>query len=311
MSRTTARASSPTRSRRARSGSSVNPTTGAITKTNVGFQPCFGGPGTNGGQGAACGTVAAPNPLLVNEGHDSTMEFSEGNYGLLQGALEYSQDVTPPQTTIEYSAAQTAGDPINFRFDWVDEPSVIYYTTDGSTPTVVDCENPTGSTRCYRNQGPRRPGEVLTLSALGAHTIKWMSVDIKGNQEAVQSQRLLVAADDADGHGRRHGAGDAALSLGAPASFGPFTPGIDFDYSASMTANVISTAGDATAVGGRSELDQHGQAGQRHVRAGAAAAGLGVEPVRDRRGVRSGRWLGQPDVAAHVRRPDQQRPGHA
>jgi hypothetical protein len=67
---------------------SVNPTTGAISKSNVGFQPCFGGPGTNGGQGASCGSVAAPNPLLVNEGHDSTMEFTEGNYGLLQGALE-------------------------------------------------------------------------------------------------------------------------------------------------------------------------------------------------------------------------------
>ena len=32
-----------------------------------------------------------PNPLMVNEGHDSTMEFADGNYGLLQGALEYSQ----------------------------------------------------------------------------------------------------------------------------------------------------------------------------------------------------------------------------
>jgi hypothetical protein len=221
---------------------SVNPTTGAISKTNVGFQPCFGGPGTNGGQGAACGTVAAPNPLLVNEGHDSTMEFTEGNYGLLQGALEYAQDVTPPQTKIEYSAAQTAGDPINYRFDWVDEPSVIYYTTDGSTPTVVDCDNPTGPTRCYGNQGPRRPGEVLTLSALGAHTIKWMSVDIKGNQEAVQSQRLLVAADDAEANVGGTVPATLALSLGAPASFSPFTPGIDFDYTASMTANVITTA---------------------------------------------------------------------
>ena len=29
----------------------VNPTTGAISRTNVGFQPCFAGPGTQGGQG--------------------------------------------------------------------------------------------------------------------------------------------------------------------------------------------------------------------------------------------------------------------
>jgi PKD repeat protein len=37
-----------------------------------------------------------------------------------------------------------------------------------------------------------------------------------------------------------------ALSLGTPASFGPFVPGVGKVYDASMTANVISTAGDAT-----------------------------------------------------------------
>jgi hypothetical protein len=36
-----------------------------------------------------------------------------------------------------------------------------------------------------------------------------------------------------------------SLTLGAPASFGAFTPGLGKDYTASMTANVISTAGDA------------------------------------------------------------------
>src|SRR3954447_25167851 len=37
-----------------------------------------------------------------------------------------------------------------------------------------------------------------------------------------------------------------ALTLGAPASFGAFTPGVAKDYAASQSANVISTAGDAT-----------------------------------------------------------------
>ncbi len=37
-----------------------------------------------------------------------------------------------------------------------------------------------------------------------------------------------------------------SLTLGAPASFGAFMPGVARDYTASTTANVISTAGDAT-----------------------------------------------------------------
>src|SRR6185295_13455488 len=37
-----------------------------------------------------------------------------------------------------------------------------------------------------------------------------------------------------------------SLTLGTPASFGPFTPGVARDYLATTTANVISTAGDAT-----------------------------------------------------------------
>src|SRR4051794_11641977 len=37
-----------------------------------------------------------------------------------------------------------------------------------------------------------------------------------------------------------------SLSLGAPAAFGPFTPGVTKDYTASTTATVISTAGDGT-----------------------------------------------------------------
>jgi hypothetical protein len=50
-----------------------------------------------------------------------------------------------------------------------------------------------------------------------------------------------------DGGGGAGGSVPATLglTLGAPASFGAFTPGADHDYSASTTANVISTAGDA------------------------------------------------------------------
>ena len=37
-----------------------------------------------------------------------------------------------------------------------------------------------------------------------------------------------------------------ALTLGAPATFGAFTPGVSKDYTAATTATVLSTAADAT-----------------------------------------------------------------
>ena len=185
----------------------LNSTTGQITKSNVGFQPCFAGPGTQGGQGAACAT----NPLIVNEGHDSTMEFADGNYGMLQGALEYHKDATAPQTGIEFSAERATSAPINYRFTWINEPSVIRYTTDGSTPTMVNCDAPTGSTRCFNNQGPRRPAEVLQITRLGVHDVKWFATDLKGNQSAVQTQRFLIGPEQ---DVERLGAGDAVADAG-------------------------------------------------------------------------------------------------
>ena len=86
------------------------------------------------------------------------MEFAEGNFGMIQGALDYHNDTTAPQTTIEYSAERTAGGPIDYRFNWVNEPSVIYYTTDGSTPTKVDCDAPTGVVALLQQPGSAPAG---------------------------------------------------------------------------------------------------------------------------------------------------------
>ena len=56
---------------------------------------------------------------------------------------------------------------------------------------------------------------------------------------------LSVDATDGGGTGGTVPA-TLGLTLGTSASFGPFTPGVAQDYNASTTANVISTAGDAT-----------------------------------------------------------------
>ena len=80
-----------------------------------------------------------------------------------------------------------------------------------------------------------------------------------------------------------------SLSLGAPASFGAFTPGVARTYDASTTANVISTAGDAALSVADPELERDRAPGQRRVLAAHAAGGQGGERRRYRRGVRPGR----------------------
>jgi len=64
-------------------------------------------------------------------------------------------------------------------------------------------------------------------------------VEFKGNGVTVQKTT-------ADGSAGGTVPATLSLSLGAPATFGAFTPGVAKTYEASATANVISTAGDAT-----------------------------------------------------------------
>ena len=69
---------------------------------------------------------------------------------------------------------------------------------------------------------------------------------MKGNQSAVKSQRLLVAADDADGTVGGNVPATLALTLGTLPAFSAFAPGVARDYNTTGTATVLSTAGDAT-----------------------------------------------------------------
>jgi hypothetical protein len=290
-----------------------NLTTGT-TATEVGFQPCYAGVGTGGGQGSCPASGA-----MSNEGHEESLEFAAGNYGLVESAYDYGQDVTPPSISIDTDGVTQDKTPINFRFKWDTEPAVIHYTTDGTTPTL--------SSPTYNAQRARSVGQVIALSTPGVNTVKWFGVDMKGNQSAVQSKSFLLdqvaptvtvnipegavytqgqpvpltfsCADDTGGSGIASCVGSTAsgsnlptgtagmqvltitatdnvgnvtvktvhyrvldatntngtvggnvsstlaLTMGTPAAFGVFTPGLAKDYTASMTATVVSTAGDA------------------------------------------------------------------
>jgi hypothetical protein len=86
---------------------------------------------------------------------------------------------------------------------------------------------------------------TVDTSTVGRQTFTVTAVDKAGNttNHAVNYMVNSIATQAPAG-----GAVAATLSLtmGAPAQFGVFVPGVAREYTATTTANVISTAGDAT-----------------------------------------------------------------
>jgi hypothetical protein len=102
-----------------------------------------------------------------------------------------------------------------------------------------------GKATIVRALSPGGNGTVL----LGTNIVT--RLHSKGTQPQFGRALLWAAAPTATVTGSDGGVGGTvpatlALTLGAPATFGAFTPGVAKTYDASTTATVISTAGDAT-----------------------------------------------------------------
>jgi hypothetical protein len=243
------------------------------------------------------------------------MEFANGNYALLESALEYQRDTTAPESQATGDAVSNVAQNVTFTSN---EAAGIFYTLDGSTPTTESTE--------WKPNRPRELPDPIEIS--DDATLKWIAVDFKGNTSEVQSKTFLIdtalptisltgfdegqtftqgqpvavtytCADEDGGSGIASCTGTTAsggnldtsqpgtftytvtatdeagnvatltrsytvipatnedggvsgdvpatlsLTLGTPATFGTFVPGVEDTYEASTTANVISTAGDA------------------------------------------------------------------
>lgn len=121
-----------------------NPQTGQYEE--VGFQPDFA------------------------EGHDEAMEFANGQIGILDVALAYEKDKRSPTSTLSITGHDATSTKFTFT---TSEPATVYYTVDGSTPTL--------SSPKLKSAGLREGPESITLTK--TTEVKWFSVDIAGNIE--------------------------------------------------------------------------------------------------------------------------------
>jgi hypothetical protein len=118
-------------------------------------------------------------PLYDPEGKAEALEFAAGNIGLLESAFDYALDTTPPE--VRMTGATSARTPVETTFEYVNEPSVIHYTMDGSAPTE--------SSPLWDATGPREPGKVFHVTQ--TTTFRWIAEDIKGNVSTGR-QRFVI-----------------------------------------------------------------------------------------------------------------------
>ncbi|HEY6892424.1 MAG TPA: CocE/NonD family hydrolase [Solirubrobacter sp.] len=106
-------------------------------------------------------------------------------------------------------------------------------------PTATDAQDPSPTVTCTKASG--------TKFVVGTTTVTCSAADANGNAAAETRSFNVTVVDITTASGDAGGTVPATLSLtlGAPATFGVFTPGVTKDYTASTTANVISSAGDA------------------------------------------------------------------
>ncbi len=108
-------------------------------------------------------------PDYATEGKFEALEFTAGNVGLLESAYQYHVDKQPPRVKMTNGGFNRG--PVYTTFTYVNEPSVIRYTLDGSKPDL--------NSTLWDSSGTREPGQVFYITS--DTKFRWMATDIKGN----------------------------------------------------------------------------------------------------------------------------------
>ncbi|GAA3819665.1 M14 family zinc carboxypeptidase [Sphaerisporangium flaviroseum] len=104
------------------------------------------------------------------EGHEEAMEFATGQIAILEVARAFAADKDRPDSRLKVTGR--TGTSATFTFE-IDEPANVYYTLDGSRPTL--------SSPKLTSSGMREGTQQLTVTR--TTDVHWFAVDIAGNVE--------------------------------------------------------------------------------------------------------------------------------
>ncbi|WP_169542310.1 ThuA domain-containing protein [Solirubrobacter soli] len=185
------------------------------------------------------GTATASNTDPVGGGvHRSAI--TAGDWLQLNGPFNLFQINSVSFRYSDGTAGRTAGSPlaaVDIREDSITGPVIATanLASTGGTGVWATSSTPIASSGRHELFVTFR---LVTGGQTGANVVNLNYLEFAGNGVTVQE----VSAPGSAGGSVSP---TLALSLGTAASFGAFTPGVAKTYTASTTANVISTAGDA------------------------------------------------------------------
>ncbi len=105
-----------------------------------------------------------------SEGHEEAMEFANGQIAILEVARAYAHDKNRPESRLEVTGRTDTSATFTFT---VDEPANIYYTLDGSRPTLNSPK--------LTAAGMREGAQPITIDK--TTEVHWFSMDLAGNAE--------------------------------------------------------------------------------------------------------------------------------
>src|SRR3954470_22914342 len=127
----------------------------------------------------------------------------------------------------------------------VNTPDRARYTQGRPVPLTFSCAADQGVSGMASCLGSTASGQNLPTGTAGNQVLTITATDNVGNVTVKTVSYRVLDATNVNGSPSGTVPATLALTLGTPAQFGAFTPGVDKTYIASTTANVISTAGDA------------------------------------------------------------------